>query len=163
MRICIVYCAMEWCFVSTTHTCSGVVGSGLCLFSKFPITYVRSHPYTVHTGVFESFNRRYPGQGEVFAGKGIACCRLKTPIGHVKVYNTHVGVLHRTYMRYSHLGVGGMTMWWKLKPGYCVYSGTCLRQPPVSQFLLTFIESWLLYRGRLQCYSAIWDQGSWLF
>lgn len=83
---------MFWYFSSTyiLHTCSGVVGSGLCLFSKFPITYVRSHPYTIHTGVFESFDRKYPGAGELFAGKGIACCRLKTPIGHIKVYNTHV-------------------------------------------------------------------------
>ena len=40
-----------------------------------------------------------------------------------------------------------------------MYNGTCLRQPPDGQFQLTFIERWLLYRGRLQCFSAIWGQG----
>ena len=35
-----------------------------------------------------------------------------------------------------------------------MYSGTCLRQPPVGQLYLTFIERWLHYRGRLQCFSA---------
>ena len=35
------------------------------------------------------------------------------------------------------------------------YSETWLRQPPVGQFELTFIERWLLYRGRLQRFSAI--------
>ena len=54
---------------------------------------MRSLSYTIHTGVFESLNRKYPGQGEVFAGKGIACCRVKTPVGHVKVYNTHVSLV----------------------------------------------------------------------
>ena len=29
----------------------------------------------------------------------------------------------------------------------------------MSRFLLTFIERWLHYRGRLQCFSAVWGQG----
>ena len=44
-----------------------------------------------------------------------------------------------------------------------LYSETCLRQPPVGQLQLAFIERWLLYRGRFQCFSAISGQGGWLF
>ena len=43
-----------------------------------------------------------------------------------------------------------------------LYSATCLMQPPVGQLCLTFIERWLLYRGRLQCFSAMlmtWEAG----
>ena len=32
----------------------------------------------------------------------------------------------------------------------------------MGQFWLTFIERWLLYRGRLQCFSANWGWGGWL-
>ena len=44
---------------------------------------------------------------------------------------------------------------WLSDKFYHMYGGICLRQPPVGQLQLTFIERWLLYRGRLQCFSAV--------
>jgi endonuclease/exonuclease/phosphatase family metal-dependent hydrolase len=76
---------------------NNVVGSGLCVFSKYPIVYVRSRSYITHTGVFECFSRNYEGKGEMFAGKGISYCRIRTPQGCIAVYNTHTEceVMHR--------------------------------------------------------------------
>ena len=66
------------------HSHSGIVGSGLCVFSRHPIMAAHTHQFTLTGGV------RDIADGEVFAGKGILLTRLKTPEGTVAFYNTHV-------------------------------------------------------------------------
>ena len=63
---------------------SGVIGSGLCLFSRYPIIAVFSHEFNTSGGVW-GFS-----DGEVFGGKGIIGCRIQTPLGTLAVFNTHV-------------------------------------------------------------------------
>lgn len=61
-----------------------VIGSGLCIFSRYPIVSVIAHEYSVSGGIKIFYD------GEVFAGKGVLCCRVLTPCGIVAVFNTHV-------------------------------------------------------------------------
>ena len=75
-------------FLSCT---SGIVGSGLCVFSRYQIIEVFSHSFRV-TGGIRDFT-----DGEVFVGKGVLCCRIKTPEGCIAFFNTHV----RTYTRFD--------------------------------------------------------------
>ena len=66
------------------HPHSGIVGSGLCVFSRHPIMAAHVHQFSLTGGV------RDIADGEVFAGKGILLTRLKTSMGAVAFYNTHV-------------------------------------------------------------------------
>ena len=68
----------------TTLSSSGVVGNGLCVFSRFPIVAVYTHQFSVSGGVYEV------SDGEMLAGKGIMCCRIQTPEGQITFFNTHV-------------------------------------------------------------------------
>ena len=63
---------------------SGIVGSGLCVFSRYQIVEVFSHTFRV-TGGIQDFT-----DGEVFLGKGVLCCRIKTPEGCIAFFNIHV-------------------------------------------------------------------------
>ena len=72
--------------IHSVHTYSGIVGSGLCVFSRHPIMSAHTHQFSVTGGVHAM------ADGEVFAGKGIMITKIKTPGGTVALYNTHVRV-----------------------------------------------------------------------
>ena len=76
-------------FVSSFIICSGNAGSGLCVFSKFPIVAVRTHPFLTHKGMFDVMAL----SNELFLGKGCLSCRLKTPAGYIRLFVLHVSVL----------------------------------------------------------------------
>lgn len=64
---------------------SGVVGSGLAVFSKFPIQEAWWKGFTLTGKAHRIFD------GDWFAGKGIGAVRIKHPvIGDIDVFNTHV-------------------------------------------------------------------------
>ena len=67
-----------------THTHRGIIGSGLCVFSRYPIKSVFGHTFTIN-GTLPEIRH-----GEVFAGKGIILCRIATASGDIAFYNTHV-------------------------------------------------------------------------
>ena len=74
--------AMNFNYVS----CSGVIGSGLCIFSKYPIVGSYFHQFMASGGVFDMH------KGDVFAGKGVGMCRIKLDErNHLSVYTAHVG------------------------------------------------------------------------
>ena len=76
------------CIITDTDliTHSGNAGSGICLFSKFPIVDAQTLPFHVVQGVFAVLRFKL----ELLIGKGCLSCRLKTPLGYVKVYVLHV-------------------------------------------------------------------------
>ena len=63
---------------------SGIIGSGLCVFSRHPIMAAYTHRFSVCGSM------KYFLDGELFAGKGILMCRVLTPSGPLAFYNTHV-------------------------------------------------------------------------
>lgn len=64
---------------------SGVVGSGLAVFSKFPIQEAWWKGFTLTGKAHRIFD------GDWYAGKGIGAVRIKHPvIGDIDVFNTHV-------------------------------------------------------------------------
>ena len=64
---------------------SSVIGSGLCVFSRYQIVISCFRQFMTSGGVFDLFT------GELFAGKGVGMCRLKVSDDcYVSVYNTHV-------------------------------------------------------------------------
>lgn len=64
---------------------SGVVGSGLAIFSKYPIAEAWWKGYTVTGKAHRIFD------GDWYAGKGIGAVKIKHPvIGPIDIFNTHV-------------------------------------------------------------------------
>lgn len=63
---------------------SGVLGSGLCLFSRHPIASTLFHVWTVNGYVHRVHH------GDWFGGKGVGLCRLNVRGAMVNVYVTHV-------------------------------------------------------------------------
>ena len=64
---------------------SGVVGSGLAIFSKFPIEEAWWKGFTLTGKAHRIFD------GDWYAGKGVGAVRIKHPIiGQIDVFNTHV-------------------------------------------------------------------------
>lgn len=64
---------------------SGVVGSGLAVFSKYPIVEAWWKGFTLTGKAHRLFD------GDWYAGKGVGAVRIKHPtIGLVDVFNTHV-------------------------------------------------------------------------
>ena len=66
--------------------CSGVIGSGLCIFSKYPIVGSYFHAFMASGGIFDMT------KGDLFAGKGVGMCRIKLPGEgcHLSMYTSHV-------------------------------------------------------------------------
>lgn len=64
---------------------SGVIGSGLCIFSRYQITRSYFHQFMASGGVFDLLT------GELLAAKGIGMCRICLPNNcFISVYNSHV-------------------------------------------------------------------------
>ena len=72
--------------------CSSFLGSGLCVFSKYPIASVITHQFRVTGSI------RVIHDGELFAGKGVLCCKIETPQGTVAVFNTHASLFLSQYL-----------------------------------------------------------------
>jgi len=77
---------------------SSVIGSGLCVFSRYQIVCSCFHQFSVSGGVFEFYD------GEVFAGKGVGMCRLKISDDcYISVYDLHVSLVQSFSFVYSKL------------------------------------------------------------
>lgn len=63
---------------------SGVLGSGLCTFSRHPIVGVLFHAWPLNGYVHRVHH------GDWFGGKGVGLCRLSVHGRPVNVYNAHV-------------------------------------------------------------------------
>lgn len=69
--------------------CSGALGAGLAIFSRFPIASATTRPYSLNGAPTDV------KAGDWFVGKAAACAVIKHPqLGEVDVYNTHVRPLH---------------------------------------------------------------------
>ncbi len=65
--------------------CSGALGAGLVIFSRFPILAATVHPYSLNGSPVDVL------AGDWFVGKAAASVLLAHPIlGQVQVFNTHV-------------------------------------------------------------------------
>ncbi|XP_020706292.1 putative neutral sphingomyelinase isoform X2 [Athalia rosae] len=69
---------------------SGVVGSGICMFSRFPIQDVIFHKWPLNGYVHKIHH------GDWFGGKGVGLCRIKFKNMRINVYLAH---LHAEYNR----------------------------------------------------------------
>lgn len=69
---------------------SGVVGSGVCIFTKHPIIDTHFHKWVINGYVHKVHH------GDWFGGKGVALCKIKFHDYIVNVYSTH---LHAEYNR----------------------------------------------------------------
>ncbi|XP_059490809.1 putative neutral sphingomyelinase [Neocloeon triangulifer] len=69
---------------------SGVIGSGLCIFSRYPIIDSLFHQWAVNGYVHKIQH------GDWFGGKGVGLCRILVGEHHVNVYTAH---LHAEYDR----------------------------------------------------------------
>lgn len=67
---------------------SGLLGSGMCIMSRYPIIDVHYHPFILN-GYLHMF-----WHGDWFGGKGIGLCRINVKGFIVDVYTTH---LHACY------------------------------------------------------------------
>ncbi|KAK0183466.1 hypothetical protein PV327_001504 [Microctonus hyperodae] len=67
---------------------SGVLGSGLCLLSKYPIQDVMFHKWSLNGYVHKIHH------GDWFGGKGVGLCKLKVYNMNINVYVAH---LHAEY------------------------------------------------------------------
>lgn len=67
---------------------SGVTGSGLCIFSRWPIEDIMFHQWPVNGYVHKIFH------GDWFGGKGVGLCHISTNGIHINIYTTH---LHAQY------------------------------------------------------------------
>ncbi|XP_031840231.1 neutral sphingomyelinase [Nomia melanderi] len=71
---------------------SGVLGSGICVLSKYPIEDVMFHKWTLNGYVHKVHH------GDWFGGKGVGLCRLKIHGMTVNIYTVH---LHAEYNRHN--------------------------------------------------------------
>ncbi|XP_015112923.1 putative neutral sphingomyelinase [Diachasma alloeum] len=67
---------------------SGVLGSGICLLSRYPIQDVMFHKWSLNGYVHKIHH------GDWFGGKGVGLCRLKVHDANINVYVAH---LHAEY------------------------------------------------------------------
>lgn len=68
---------------------SAIIGSGLCVFSRYPIISVNAQQFTTTGALRELWD------GELFAGKGVLSCRIMTPNGPLLFVTTHTNPLCR--------------------------------------------------------------------
>ena len=57
------------------------------MFSRYPILTSYSHPFTASDEILKFRT------GDIFGGKGVMAAKIKTPVGVVMFYNTHVRML----------------------------------------------------------------------
>ncbi|XP_075234579.1 neutral sphingomyelinase [Lycorma delicatula] len=67
---------------------SGVTGSGLCIFSRWPMEDIMFHQWPVNGYVHKIFH------GDWFGGKGVGICHISVNGVHINIYTTH---LHAQY------------------------------------------------------------------
>ncbi|CAI8014191.1 Putative neutral sphingomyelinase [Geodia barretti] len=72
-----------------------MIGSGLCVFSRYPIMAVHSQQFTTSGALRELTS------GEVFSGKGMLSCRIMTPNGPLLFVTTHTNGCCRESQMYE--------------------------------------------------------------
>lgn len=75
---------------------SGVLGSGVCILSRFPIQDVMFHKWPLNGYVHKIHH------GDWFGGKGVGLCRLKIHDMNVNIYIAHVNLPIRIIPPYSY-------------------------------------------------------------
>lgn len=70
---------------------SGVVGSGVCILSRYCLQDVFFHQWAVNGYVHKLQH------GDWFGGKGVGLCRLKINGFNVNVYSAHVGTTRNIF------------------------------------------------------------------
>lgn len=71
--------------MSFKRVCSGALGAGLVIFSRFPIVGTTIHPYSLNGAPIDVV------AGDWFVGKAAASIVISHPVlGEVEVFNTHV-------------------------------------------------------------------------
>lgn len=69
--------------------CSGALGAGLAIFSRFAITGTSVHPYSLNGAPIDVI------AGDWFVGKAAASVLITHPVlGEVQIFNTHVSIAH---------------------------------------------------------------------
>lgn len=63
---------------------SGVIGSGVCVFSKYPITDIFTYPYSLNGYMYMVHH------GDWFGGKSVGYCLIDHPIQPIYLFTTHV-------------------------------------------------------------------------
>ncbi|CAK9804754.1 Putative neutral sphingomyelinase [Anthophora plagiata] len=71
---------------------SGVIGSGICILSKFPIKNILFHKWPLNGYVHKIHH------GDWFGGKGVGLCRLQVHDMNINMYIAH---LHAEYNRHN--------------------------------------------------------------
>lgn len=66
---------------------SGVAGSGICIFSRYPIGDVIFHKWPLNGYVHKIHH------GDWFGGKGVGLCKIKVKNLEIQVYAAHVSFL----------------------------------------------------------------------
>jgi sphingomyelin phosphodiesterase 2 len=73
----------------------GALGSGLAIFTKYPIISAEAHPYSL------SGCPHHPTEGDFFVNKAAGCIVLLHPyLGEVEVWSTHVSQI-KTCLLYA--------------------------------------------------------------
>lgn len=76
------------CDFSTTHfiqfSCSGVFGSGVCVFSRYPIIDAYFYRYTLNGYMYKITHADW------FGGKGVGYCLIDHPKQPIHFFATHV-------------------------------------------------------------------------
>ena len=66
----------------------GALGSGLAIFTKFPIISAEAHPYSL------SGHPHHPAEGDFFVNKAAGSIVILHPfLGEVEIFSTHVSFL----------------------------------------------------------------------
>ena len=74
----------------------GALGSGLAIFTKFPIVSAEAHPYSL------SGCPHHPTEGDFFVNKAAGCIVLLHPyLGEVEVWSTHVSLCIKSRLIYA--------------------------------------------------------------
>lgn len=75
---------------------SGVVGSGICILSRYPIYDVMFHKWPLNGYVHKIHH------GDWFGGKGVGLCKIKILSMNINVYTAHVRLFNALFHYYFH-------------------------------------------------------------
>jgi len=78
----------DFCCIKLLHHLifSGVAGSGVCIFSKFPILDVLFHQWMINGYVHKIQH------GDWFGGKGVGLCQIQCKDLLINLYTAHVSI-----------------------------------------------------------------------
>lgn len=111
VKVLIRKCRFYWLDTDNNKTLSsGVLGSGLCVFSKWVIQDVFFHQWPLNGYIHKIHH------GDWFGGKGVGLCRIKFEDKLINVYCTHVSIqLYILDLKYHTYSLCSMTEYFDLK------------------------------------------------